>query len=137
MDVHARRHFQYRAAIIQAGLQIQNAQMAIMRRERAEERRRARQQRRVWCRDWLGGVRRRQFGLATGCYFSLRSFLDFFSFFTPNLVMYVISQSDFSTAALSYYYGTCKVLLSFLRYILVRNKLKLRHRQEFCGKFKN
>lgn len=54
---------QYRAALLQAQLHLQHAQLDMRAHVLARRRRRRRQRRRWWSRAWLSPERRRQFGL--------------------------------------------------------------------------
>lgn len=53
----------YRSALLQADLNLQNANIALQRYVAARRRQRRKRRRCMWSKNWLGPVRRRQFGL--------------------------------------------------------------------------
>ena len=59
MECHVRLHVQYQVALIQAQIDLLDANLNIY----AHVQNRRRRRRRLWCRAWLGSDRRRQFGL--------------------------------------------------------------------------
>ena len=82
MDCALRLQLQYQAAILQAELNLQNANLDVYAYLRLRRRKRRGRRRRWWLRVWLGPERRRQFGLYDQLMDELRredekSFLNF------------------------------------------------------------